>query len=54
MKFFCNILFVKKINFEMFFRKEFFLFRKFFFINNMFLELFDFDFFFERNNFSEF
>ena len=44
MQFFCNILFVKKINLEIFFVT---LFRKFsFHEKNMFLELFDFEFFF--------
>ena len=42
-KFFCNILFVKKINFEMFFRKEFFsvnFFRNKFFVGTLFRKFF--------------
>ena len=69
MTFFCNILFVKKINFEMFFRKEFFsvnFFRKKIFLGTLFKKLsfhgkicfWNFlilnSFFFKRNNFSDF
>ena len=65
-KFFCNILFVKKINFEMFFQNEFFsvnffrkkiflatLFRKFFFMKKyVFGNFWFWIFFFKTNNFS--
>ena len=57
MKFFCNILFVKKINFEIFFRKEFFLgtfIRKFSFHEKIcFWNFLILNFFFLKDNFSE-
>ena len=53
-KFFCNIVFVKKLNFKMFFRKEFFsgtLFRKFSFHEKIcFWNFLILNFFFNRNH----